>query len=208
VNRARSIRGARLCRERRGAPAAAIVCLVGGVVCLAPLYAGAQTPQRPARSAPQSDAPQNRPDESLIMNVPATAPWTDTGVTLQTGDRLEIRAWGSASYGDVNHEGRVGPNGGGRGGTCSFVVIDERAPSHALVANIAPRLTFDGRGFFVGSAWRGTIPVPGGTAPEGRLFLGFNHPAVLCDRSGYDSWAFRSSNSGAFTVEIAIRRRR
>lgn len=142
------------------------------------------------------------------MNVPATAPWTDTGVTLHAGDRVEIRAWGNAVYGDADREGRVGPNGAGRGGTCAFVVTDARVPSHSLVANIAPQLTFDGRGFFIGSTWNGTVPVPGSTASEGRLFLGFNHPAVLCDRSGYDSWAFRISNSGAFTVEIAVRRHR
>ena len=141
------------------------------------------------------------------MNVPSTAPWTDTGVTVRAGDRLEIRAWGTASYRDADRDGRVGPNGLGRTGACSFVVTDDRVPAHALVANIAAELTFDGRGFFVGTNWNGSVPVAGSTASEGRLFLGFNHNAVLCDRSGYDSWAFRIVNSGAFTVEIAIRRR-
>jgi hypothetical protein len=51
------------------------------------------------------------------------------------------------------------------------------------------------------------MPVAGSSAPEGRLYLGFNYAGVLCDRSGYDSWAFRVKNSGAFTAEIAIWRK-
>ena len=165
------------------------------------LVQAARSPQKPA-------APQSKPDESLILNVPATAPWTDTGVTVRAGDRLDIRAWGTVRFGDTEAGRAVPPGGLGRGGDCSFVVTDGKVPAHALVGNVAPRLTFDGLGFLVGALWSGSVPVPGSTAPEGRLFLGFNHGAMLCDRSGYDSWAFRINNSGAFTVEIAIRRRR
>jgi hypothetical protein len=149
---------------------------------------------------------QPRADESLILNVPATAPWTDTGLSVRAGDRLQIRAWGSVSYGENN--AHATPTGLERGGGCSFVVTSAAVPAHALVANISPQLTFDGRGFLIGSRWEGTVPVPGATATEGRLFLGFNHGAVLCDRSGYDSWAFRVKNSGTFTAEVAIWRGR
>lgn len=147
----------------------------------------------------------SRADENLILSVPATAPWTETGLVVRGGDRLEIRAWGAVSYGEG---APVTPNGLERGGGCSFVVTSAAVPAHALVANVAPQLTFDGQGFLVGSQWSGTVPVKGATAPEGRLYLGFNHGAVLCDRSGYDSWAFRVRNSGTFTVQIAIWRGR
>ena len=194
-----------------------VLAIIGVVALLlaAPLSGRVATVERQAAppSARQAQKParpttQPRPDQSLIINVPATAPWTDTGLTVRAGDRLEIRAWGSVRFGDDGVGRGATPNGLGKGGECSFVVTDARVPAHALVANVAPQITFDGHGFLVGALWSGTVPVPGGTAPEGRLFLGFNHGAMLCDRSGYDSWAFRINNSGAFTAEIAIRRRR
>jgi hypothetical protein len=159
-----------------------------------------------AVAAAQRTSPP-RPDESLILNVPATAPWTDTGIVVRAGDRLQIRAWGQVKFGDEVGRG-VTPSGLGKGGGCSFVVTNAAVPAHALVANVASQLNFDGMGFVVGPQWEGTVPVAGSTAPEGRLFLGFNDAGVLCDRSGYDSWAFRVRNSGAFTAEIAIWRRR
>ena len=115
---------------------------------------------------------------------------------------------GYGPLGDAPAGRVVAPRGLGRGGDCSFVVTDSQVPALALIANVAPQLTFDGLGFFVGPQWSGTLPVSGSTAPEGRLFLGFNHDGMLCDRTGYDSWKFRINNSGAFTAEISIRRRR
>jgi hypothetical protein len=160
----------------------------------------------PARSTQKPPASPARPDESVILNVPATAPWTDTGVVVRSGDRLQIRAWGQVKFGDEVGRG-VSPGGLGKGGGCAFVVTNPSAPAHALVANVAPQLNFDGMGFVVGPQWEGTVPVAGSSAPEGRLFLGFNYAGVLCDRTGYDSWAFRVKNSGAFTAEISIWRR-
>jgi hypothetical protein len=194
--------------------AAALACTLGWfALLLAPPLgaraAGAARQAAPvARPAQKPGAQPTKPDESLILNVAATAPWTDTGLMVRAGDRLDIRAWGTVRFGDAAAGRAVPPGGLGHGGDCSFVVTDSRVPAHALVANVAPQMTFDGLGFFVGPLWSGTVPVPGSTATEGRLFLGFNHGAMLCDRSGYDSWAFRINNSGAFTVEIAIRRRR
>ena len=194
--------------------ALAIICAVA-ILSAAPLDGRVTNVERAAAppSARQAQRPaqptiQPKPDQSLIINVPATAPWTDTGLTVRAGDRLEIRGWGSVRFGADGVGRSATPRGLGRGGECSFVVTDARVPAHALVANVAPQMTFDGLGFLVGALWSGTVPAPGSTASEGRLFLGFNHDAMLCDRSGYDSWAFRINNSGAFTVEIAIRRRR
>jgi hypothetical protein len=88
------------------------------------------------------------------------------------------------------------------------VLVDSGVPANAVVANVAPDLTFDGKGFLVGSARTVTVPAAGSSAPEGRLFVGINHQGIVCDRSGYDSWEFRNNSSGAFTVEIAIRRKK
>ena len=191
--------------------AAALVCTLGWFALLpmpAPGAGAARQAAPAARPAQKPGAPAAKPDQSLILNVAATAPWTDTGLTVRTGDRLDIRAWGTVRFGDTPVGRAVPPGGRGPGGGCSFVVTDNRVPAHALVANVAPQMTFDGLGFFVGPQWSGAVPVPDTTAPEGRLFLGFNHDGMLCDRTGYDSWGFRINNSGAFTVEISIRRRR
>lgn len=162
-----------------------------------------QSPSRPAAAAP-------RPDESVMLSVPASSPWTDTGVLLRDGDQVSIRAWGSVRYADGGSAGaRIsGPAGLGSGGGCSSVVGDARVPSDALVANVAPELTLDGAGILVGTGRTLTVPVQNTTSPSGRLFLGVNHPAVLCDRSGFDSWGFRNSGSGAYTAQVTIRRRR
>ena len=158
--------------------------------------AAARAPQKPT-------TPFRRPDERTMLSIPATAQWTDTGLSLRPGDHLQLRGWGTVTLGDAPRR-RATPRGAGAGGGCTFVVTDPSVPAEALVANIAPELTFDGRGFLVGSDWEGTLPVAGSTATEGRLFLGFNDRAMLCDRSGYDSWSFRNRNGGAFTVELII----
>jgi hypothetical protein len=183
--------------------AVAALCAMAATVTFAAKGGLQASSPRPAQKPQSSPA---RPDESVILNVPATAPWTDTGVMVRSGDRLQVRAWGQVKFGDEVGRG-VSPSGLGKGGGCAFVVTNPSAPAHALVANIAPQLNFDGMGFVVGPQWEGTVPVAGSSAPEGRLFLGFNYAGVLCDRSGYDSWAFRVKNSGAFTAEIAIWRR-
>lgn len=140
-----------------------------------------------------------------LMDVPATEPWTDTGIDVQPGDRIEIRAWGVVRFAGGQ---TAPPNGTGRGGGCEFVVTDASAPAQALVGNVAPALTFDGRGFVVGASWKGTVPVAGATASAGRLFLGVNDRAMACDRSGYDSWGFRNDNAGAFNAEVFVTRAR
>lgn len=161
-------------------------------------------PVRPAEAV----QPGVRPDQGVLIEVPATSPWTDTGIDIKPGDRVEIRAWGTVRY-DASSSSVTGPQGSGRStGACEYVVTDPRAAAHSLVANVAGQLTFDGRGFYVGTNWKGTFPVSGTTSPIGRLFVGFNDPAVLCDRSGYDSWKFRNSNSGAFTAYVTVMRGR
>jgi hypothetical protein len=155
------------------------------------------------RQATQS----TRPLLILTLDVPATAPWTDTGIVVLPGDRLQIRAWGAAKFADAGSVRTIGPQGSGHGGGgCTYVVTDSNVPAHSLIANIAPAMTFDGGGFFIGSSWSGTVPIAGTTANDGRLLVGFNDGAMMCDRSGYDSWAFRNNNSGSFMIEVTVRR--
>ena len=143
-------------------------------------------------------------DVHVVLDVPVTEPWTDTGVDVGAGDRIAIRAWGVARAGGQP----ASPKGSGRGGGCEFVVVDAAVPAQAVVGNVAPALSFDGRGFAVGASWNGRAPVAGTTAAAGRLFVGFNDRAMACDRSGYDSWEFRNDNAGAFSVEVSVTRAR
>jgi hypothetical protein len=151
---------------------------------------------------------QARPDESAIVNVQGTSPWTDTGIVVQAGDRIEMRAWGVIRFDATSSANSSGPAGTGPStGGCDYVVTDPHVPAHGLIANVAAEMTFDGSGFLVGTSWKGTAPIAGTTAPTGHLFLGFNDRAMMCDRSGYDSWAFRNRNVGAFTTSITITHR-
>jgi hypothetical protein len=148
------------------------------------------------------------PDSIVTLMVPATAPWTDTGITLSAGDAVEIRTWGRVIFDNTTGLTATPRGSSQRGGGCTFVVTDGKVPPHGVVGNVAPAISLDGQGFFVGTAWKGLVPVPGSSAPQGRLFLGFNGSNVLCDRSGYDSWAFGVNHAGWFTAEVSITRSR
>lgn len=172
------------------------------LVCATVLLTGAD-----AQSRRPEPAPAGRPDENLLVSLPATAPWSDTGLDVRPGDRLSIRTWGRVTYGGGSVT-PISPAGGGRGGGCRFALLDAAVPADIVIANIAPAITFDGQGFVVGASRDVTVPVAGSTASEGRLFVGINHQGIMCDRSGYDSWEFRNNGSGAFNVEIAVRRKK
>jgi hypothetical protein len=159
-------------------------------------------------SAKQGEARDAKPDEIVTLVVPATSPWTDTGIRLRKGDTVRIRGWGRVEF-DADAKASIGPGGSGRpAGGCRFVVTNAKAPAQSLVGNVAPGIGFEGGGFFVGAAWKGTVPIAGATAPEGHLLLGFNDDGMECDRSGYDSWDFGGDNSGWFSAEVAITRAR
>ena len=149
-----------------------------------------------------------QPDTIVTIVVPATVPWTDTGIILKAGDGHAVRSWGRVTF-DAAAGASASPQGSGRkGGGCAFVVTDAGVAAHSVIGNVAQAITLDGHGFLVGAAWTGTVPIPGSTSPEGHLLLGFNDDGVLCDRSGYDSWGFGVNNSGWFTAEISITRAR
>jgi hypothetical protein len=201
------VRFARVAQSSRRRVSRTSLLLALAILAL-PCAAAALGLQADAGRPRSTAAPASRPDESIIVSVPATAPWTETGIVVRAGDRVDLRAWGRVIFKGSDGDRPITPVGTGSGGGCGVVVTDAAVPVNAVVANIAPNLTFDGRGFLVGT-WRSvTVPVAGSSAPEGRLFVGINHPGVMCDRSGYDSWEFRNNSSGAFTVEIAIRRKK
>lgn len=142
----------------------------------------------------------------VTITVPVTAPWTDTGIILHSGDTLQIRAWGHATLDHTTAKSTSPKGSGRRGGGCTFVVTDAGIPSDGLIGNVAAGVVLDGRGFFVGSSWKGAVPVSGTSTTDGRLLLGVNGDGVLCDRSGYDSWRFGVNRTGVFTAEIAVTR--
>jgi hypothetical protein len=127
---------------------------------------------------------------------------------LNAGDRIEIRAWGAVRYDASSPAAQVGPGGSGRSdGACEYVVTDARVAAHSLVANVSRELTLDGRGFYVGTSWKGTAPVPGHDHAGRTAVHRLQRPRpVLCDRSGYDSWKFRNANAGGFTAVVTVTR--
>lgn len=143
---------------------------------------------------------------STTVTIPSTQPWTDTGLNVSPGDVISISASGTVIFADphtpentTGPDGKTGPSGG-----CSFVVTNAAVPAQALIGNIANSASLDGKGFFVGSSFNGTVPIANTTTQSGKLFLGFNDSAVFCDRSGYDAWGFGGDNHGSFTATITI----
>lgn len=180
--------------------------LLGSLLALSFFAPPSVAAEHAAQPGPRSRKAQ--PDTIVTVAVLATVPWTDTGIILSAGDSLEVRSWGRVMF-DNTGVASAQPQGSRRkAGGCTFVVTDTAVAAHSVVGNVAPAITFDGHGFLVGAAWKGTVPIPGSTSREGHLLLGFNDDDVLCDRSGYDSWGFGVNNSGWFTAEIAITRAR
>jgi len=142
---------------------------------------------------------------TVTVIIPSTQPWTDTGLTVSAGDVISITASGDVIYADPDTDHHAGPDGTDNpSGTCKYVVTNSAVPAHSLIGNIADSSSLDGRGFFVGSNFQGSVPIPNNTNESGKLFLGFNDGAVYCDRSGYDAWGFEGDNHGSFTATITI----
>ena len=149
---------------------------------------------------------QGQTATTVTISVPSTQPWTDTEITVSSGDTITITASGTVIFGDPHSaETTTGPDGKSEPwGGCSYPVTSSSVPRHSLVGNVANASSLDGKGFFVGSSFQGTVPVSNTTNGSGKLFLGFNDGSVFCDRSGYDAWGFGGDNHGSFTVTITI----
>ena len=143
---------------------------------------------------------------TVTISVPSTQPWTDTGITVSSGDTITITASGSVIFADPHTpEHATGPDGKPQPwGGCGYVVTSSAVARHSLIGNITNSSSLDGKGFFVGSSFQSTVPISNTTNGSGKLFLGFNDGAVFCDRSGYDAWGFGGDNHGSFTVTITI----
>jgi PA-IL-like protein len=111
------------------------------------------------------------------INVLANVPWTDSGITVNAGDRVMFQASGTINYGQSAGQTAT-PDGGGerRAG-----YPDPTVPVGALIGKVGN----NGKPFAIGSQ-RQALGMPA----SGRLFLGVNDNE-------------RTDNSGAFTVIVA-----
>jgi hypothetical protein len=111
------------------------------------------------------------------INVPANAAWTDTGITVNAGDKVMFQASGTINYGQSAGQS-ASPDGAGER---RANYPDPTVPVGALIAKVGN----NGKPFAIGNQ-RQALGMPG----SGRLFLGINDNE-------------RQDNSGAFTVVIA-----
>jgi hypothetical protein len=110
------------------------------------------------------------------LNVPANQAWTDTGITVNQGDRVAFQASGEINYGRSPGM-NVTPDGGG---DRRATYPDPTVPVGALIGKIG-----NSKPFAIGNQ-RQALTMPA----SGRLMLGVNDNEV-------------ADNSGAFTVVIA-----
>jgi hypothetical protein len=111
------------------------------------------------------------------INVPANTAWTDSGITVNAGDRVMFQASGSIMYG--RSEGQTAtPDGGGERRSN---YPDPSVPVGALIGKVGN----NGTPFAIGNQ-RQALSMPA----SGRLFLGVNDNE-------------RGDNSGAFSVLVA-----
>jgi hypothetical protein len=132
------------------------------------------------------------------MEVPATAPWLDTGLDIVAGSRLTIKASGTVTYGTLPEQ-VSDANGGNYDGTKYFA--DDVLPPPTIVSSLIGKTggstdvgsgtpvpgTPDGGPGFIGTSYDHVVPT------SGRLFLGYN-----------DQIPDFGDNSGAFTVTVTI----
>ncbi len=146
-------------------------------------------------------------DASKTVTIPGTQLWVDTGLTVSPGDEISIEASGTIIYGDPHNEANTaGPEGKEDVVYSGHLVLGVRR--HSLVGNIADSPSLDGKGFFVGSSFRGVVPIASTTKQSGKLFLSFNDDCINEDRSGYNAYCWTGDNHGSFTATIAIVRER
>jgi len=114
---------------------------------------------------------------SRTITVNANTAWTDTGVTVNTGDRVAFQASGEILFGRSAGQTST-PDGNAAGRSGSYP--DPSVPVGALIGRIGN----NGKPFAIGSQTQ-PLPMPA----SGRLFLGVNDNEL-------------GDNSGAFTVIV------
>ena len=137
-------------------------------------------------------------------------PWTDTGISLEIGDKLVISAKGSVKFGDPAPSNTTGPDGTRLKPACHYV--SDWAGTHALIGNISrsnPNRNLDGNGFTVGSSFSGLVPLSHTSDRTGRFYLGFNDGGIVCrkgKRVKIDGWGFSGDNAGGFEARVRVYR--
>jgi hypothetical protein len=111
------------------------------------------------------------------INVPANQAWTDSGITVNSGDRVMFQATGSINYGQSAGQTATPDGGGERRSNYP----DPSVPVGALIGKVGN----NGTPFAIGNQ-RQALSMPA----SGRLFLGVNDNE-------------RGDNSGAFSVIVA-----
>jgi len=118
------------------------------------------------------------------LSVPATTPWTDTGVDVVAGTDVTIHASGIVHYGGAPQQ-QTDANGGDYTGAKYFsTAVYPTAIVCSLIGRVGDAPVPDKNGF-VGVDYHETMTA------SGRLYLGFN-----------DQTTMFSDNSGAFDVTI------
>ncbi len=138
----------------------------------------------------------------VSIMVSSTQAWTDTGLNVSSGDTLIIEATGYIQYAPTSPQ--ADPNGSGISSNAqSYLVPSNSLWANALVGNIAPAPSYDGKGFFVGSSFNHQIPITNTTSESGRLLLGFNDGFIEGNRTRMNPGAVMD-NSGFFTAKITL----
>jgi hypothetical protein len=116
------------------------------------------------------------PAGGRTINVDARQPWTDTGLTVNQGDRVSFQSSGQINYG--KSAGMTASPDGAQG-------TNPRYPDPTVgVGALVGRIGTNGKPFGIGS--QTSVVMPG----SGRLYLGVNDNEL-------------GDNSGAFTVVVA-----
>ncbi len=132
------------------------------------------------------------------MEVPAAAPWTDTGIDVIPGQRLRITATGMARYGGDPRQ-VTDANGGTYYGKRFFTTA---VLPNAVVVSLIGKVG--------GSTAVGTgTALPEGAPDDGAGFVGTSYDEVVLEGGrlflGFNDQAFAfADNSGAFTVTITL----
>ncbi len=113
--------------------------------------------------------------ESLLLDVHASAGWTDTHLRLEPGSRVVLLSAGNSVVGT----GTVDPEGLER--TATTLSLSPGSPDGSLVGRIGE----DGAPFTIGASWSGL------SQGEGNLMLAVNAPSS-------------AGASGFFTVSITV----
>lgn len=117
---------------------------------------------------------------SKSVTIPATVPWTDTGIDVSGGDKLHITATGTVDFSDKTGVGAAGAERGWKDTLLALSVAS--AGRGALVGRVGSDPA--AIPFFIGAD--GTVTIPA----AGRLYLGINQGE------------FSKPTSGKFQVQI------